>query len=122
MMKKPGGGSALLQKRLQKGVGVCNFSYIYMYMSCVMRKPAFSIGENKEADQLCGYADQRLCFHYLDCTIPLHPTSQISSLKSSSVSVQPGLCLTYSETTEIRFKLYSRRYSLQGLKNPGIKP
>ena len=33
-----------------------------------MRKPAFCICENKEADQLCGNreADQRLCFRYID--------------------------------------------------------
>ena len=46
-----------------------------------MRKPAFCICENKDADQLCGYicenkdadrlrgnreADQRLCFRYSD--------------------------------------------------------
>ena len=38
-----------------------------------MRKPAFCICENKDADQLCGNrtADQRLCFHYIDSTIPL---------------------------------------------------
>ena len=31
-----------------------------------MRKPAFCICENKDADQLCGNhtADQRLCFRY----------------------------------------------------------
>ena len=34
-------------------------------MSLVMRKPAFCICENKDADQLRGSreADQRLCFH-----------------------------------------------------------
>ena len=38
-----------------------------------MRKPAFCICENKEADQLHGNreADRRLCFHYMDSTIPL---------------------------------------------------
>ena len=38
-----------------------------------MRKPAFCIGENKDADQLRGNreADQRLCFRYMDSTIPL---------------------------------------------------
>ena len=45
-----------------------------------MRKPAFCICENKEADQLRGYceADQRLCFPYKDSTIPLLPKSEIS--------------------------------------------
>ena len=38
-----------------------------------MRKPAFCICENKDADQLRGHreADQRLCFRYADSTIPL---------------------------------------------------
>ena len=40
-----------------------------------MRKPAFCICENKDADQLRGNreADQRLCFRYTDSTIPLLP-------------------------------------------------
>ena len=52
------------------------------FMSRVVRKPAFCICENKDADQLRGNreADQRLCFRYSDCTIPLLPTSEISSL------------------------------------------
>ena len=38
-----------------------------------MRKPTNCICENKDADQLRGNreADQRLCFHYSDSTIPL---------------------------------------------------
>ena len=38
-----------------------------------MRKPDFSICENKDADQLRGYreADQRLCFCYIDSTVRL---------------------------------------------------
>ena len=40
------------------------------------------ICENKDADQLRGNreADQRLCFCYMDSTIPLLPKSEISSL------------------------------------------
>ena len=43
-----------------------------------MRKPAFCICENKDADQLRGNreADQRLCFRYTDSTIPLLPKSE----------------------------------------------
>ena len=43
------------------------------YLSRVVRKPAFCICENKDADQLRGNreADQRLCFRYTDSTIPL---------------------------------------------------
>ena len=42
------------------------------YLSRVVRKPAFCICENKDADQLRGNreADQRLCFRYTDSTIP----------------------------------------------------
>ena len=41
-------------------------------MSCVVRKPTICICENKDADQLRGNheADQRLCFHYTDNTLP----------------------------------------------------
>ena len=51
-------------------------------MSLVVRKPVFSIYENKDADLLRGNreADQRLCFRYSDSTIPLLPKSVISNL------------------------------------------
>ena len=51
-------------------------------LSLVMRKPAFCICENKDADQLRGNreADQRLCFRYTDSTFPLLPKSEILSL------------------------------------------
>ena len=53
-----------------------------LQMSLVMRKPAFCICENKDADQLRGNreADQHLCFRYMDSTIPLLPKSEIPSL------------------------------------------
>ena len=63
--------------------GQMSTKYMYSYeMSLVMRKPAFCISENKDADQLRGYrdADQRLCFRYTDSTIHLLPKSGISSL------------------------------------------
>ena len=70
-----------------------------------MRKPAFSICENKNADQLMGNreADQRLCFRYEDRTIPLLPKYEISSLQPSSAAVQPGLSRTWSETLKTGF-------------------
>ena len=46
-----------------------------------MRKPAFCICENKDADQLrdnCE-ADQCLCFRYTDTSIPLLSKSEASS-------------------------------------------
>ena len=47
-----------------------------------MKKPAFCIRENKDADQLRGSreADQRLCFRYKDSAIPLLPISEIPRL------------------------------------------
>ena len=70
-----------------------------------VRKPAFCICENKDADQLrCNpEADQRLCFRYTDSTIPLLPKSEITSLQPSSLAVQPGLCRTWSETPKTGF-------------------
>ena len=51
-------------------------------MSRVVRKPAFCICENKDADQLRGNheADQRLCFPYMDSAIPLLTKSKILGL------------------------------------------
>ena len=70
-----------------------------------MKKTAFCICENKDADQLRSNreADQRLCFCYTDSTIPLLPNCKISSLQPSSVAVQPGLCGTWSETLKTGF-------------------
>ena len=70
-----------------------------------MRKPFFCICENKAADQLCGNrtADQRLCFRYIDSTIPLLSKSEISSIYPSPVAAQPGLCRTRSETPKTGF-------------------
>ena len=58
------------------------FEFARQQMSLVMRKPAFCICEKKDADQLRDNreADQRLCFRYIDSTIPLLPKSEISSL------------------------------------------
>ena len=89
-------------------------------MSLVMRKLAFCICENKDADQLRGIreADQRLCFRYTDTcsTISLLPKYEISSLQPSSVAVQPGLCRSWSETPKTGFlttRLIYRNFSWQ---------
>ena len=62
-----------------------------------MRKPAFCICENKDADQLRGNreADQSLGFCYIDSTIPLLPKYEISASSHpvwlySPVCVGPG--------------------------------
>ena len=74
-------------------------------MSRLVRKPAFCICENKDADQLRGNheADQRLCFRYTDSTISLLPKYKISSLQPSSVAVQPSLCGDLVGNPEDRF-------------------
>ena len=60
------------------------------YMSHCMGKLTMCICENKAADQ-------RLCFRHTDSTIPLPSKSKMSSLLPSSVTVQAGLCRTWSE-------------------------
>ena len=72
-------------------------------MSLIMRKPAFCICENKDADQ-------RLCFRYTDSTISLLSRSAISILQLSFVAVQPGLCRTWSETPKTGFLLTGLTY------------
>ena len=78
---------------------------MFFNLSRIMRKSTFCICENKDADQLRGNraADQRLCFRYIDSTIPLLPKSEISSLLPSSVAVQLGLRRTRSETRMLVF-------------------
>ena len=63
-----------------------------------MGKPTISMGENKDTYQLRSSceADQRICFRYTDSTIPILSKSEIPSLQPSSVTVQPGLCQTWS--------------------------
>ena len=68
-------------------------------MSQCIRQPTICICETKGADQLCSNctADQRVCFRYTDSTISLLFKSKISSFWPASVTVQPGLCQTWSE-------------------------
>ena len=60
---------------LKRNSHICNVSHR-------MGKPTICIGENKGAGQLRSNceADQRLCFHYMDSTIPLLSISKISTL------------------------------------------
>ena len=83
-----------------------------------MGKMFFCISEKQDADQLCGNrtAEQRLCFRYIDSTIPLLSKSKISSLYPSSVAAQPGLCGTWSETPKTGF-LTTRLISCENNKD-----
>ena len=66
-----------------------------------MGKPTVCIGENKGADQLRGNRedDQSLCIRCSDSTVPLLLKSEFSRFYLFSVTVQVGLCRTWSETT-----------------------
>ena len=82
-----------------------------------MRKPAFLHCENKGTDKLridCA-ADQHFCFHYIDSTIPLLPKCENSSLKPSSVVVQPVLIWTLWKTPKTGF--LTSRLIMMSLEN-----
>ena len=85
---------------------------MHVFAFCILRfeprreKTGFlNMRKKKNADQLRGNgeADQRLCFRYTDSTIPLLPKSDISSLYAFSVTAQPSLCRTRSETPKTGF-------------------
>ena len=102
------------ERILSKNLNICALVDIH-YMSLIMRKPYFCLCENKGADQLCSNCttDQHLCFHHLDCTILLLSKSNISSLYQSYVTVQSGLCRTWSE-----LKLWPTVFSRIGSYKP----
>ena len=66
-----------------------------------MRKPAFCICENKDADQLRGTV--KLISAFIFATRSLLSKSEISSFWPSSVAVQTGLCWTWSKTPKTGF-------------------
>ena len=84
------------------------------------------MGENKDADQLRGNreADQRLCFRYTDSTFPPLLISKFSRFWVSSVTVQAGLCWTWSETQIVGFVMHRLILKLGSLihHQPYLKP
>ena len=66
------------QLMVTEGTFSLPITVIITNMSCVMRRPAFCICENKGADQLRRHrtAYQGLCFRYIGSTIPLLPKSE----------------------------------------------
>ena len=80
--------------------------------SLCVRKPTICMGENKDADQLRGNreADQRLCFRYTDSTFPPLLIPKFSRFWVSSVTVQAGLCWTWSETQIVGFVMHRLIY------------
>ena len=88
-------GASMQSEHANTRAKYCAQYISYSHMSLVLRKPAFCVCENNDADQLRGYreADQRLCFRYTDSTILQLPKSEISShllWLNSPVSVGPG--------------------------------
>ena len=79
-----------------------------------MRKPTICMGENKDADQLRGNreADQRLCFRYTDSTFPPLLIPKFSRFSVSSVTIQAGLCWTWSETQIVGFVMHRLSHSI----------
>ena len=84
----------VFMENLQKAICSCH-QVLFLYspqpyehyyqshkLSFVVRKPAFCICENKDADQLRGNleADQRLYFRHTDSAIPHLSKSEISSI------------------------------------------
>ena len=86
-------------------------------MSRLMGKPTICICENKGADQIRG-KDQRICFRYTDSTIPLLHKYEIACFYLSSVTVQGGLCWTWSETTLLDFPRSGSNF-MMSLSYPG---
>ena len=82
-----------------------------------MTKPEFCLCQNKGTDQHHSHceADQRLCFRYMDTTIPLLPKSESSSIYPSSVDAQRRLCRTWSETPETGFLCRGSYHSQQSM-------
>ena len=89
---------------------ICLFSEKSAYrlwgsLSRVMRKPAFCICENNDADRLCTVTAQMVSafFRHIDCTLPPLYKSEISSLKLCCVAVQSDLCRAWPEISKTGF-------------------
>ena len=96
-----------------------------------MRKPAFCICENKDADQLCAVTAQLISALFsLHSKITLLPNFKISGLQPFSVSVQPGLCQseTWSETpktgflaSQLKYEVYQRTVPVYSFNYPEME-
>ena len=91
----------------------CHFQrcwYMYLsyllYMSCVIRKPAFCICENKCA--VTAQLTSAVCFRYIDSKIPLLPKSKIQA-SSHLVCLHSPICV--GPGRKPRRQIFSRRGS-----------
>ena len=69
-----------------------------------MRKQAVAYAKTKTEINCAD--DQRLCFRYIDSTIPLHPKSEFLILEPSPVVIEPGLCRKPRREVFSRFGSY----------------
>ena len=81
-----------------------------------MGKPTICIGENKDPDQLRRKrkADQRLCFRYMDSTIPLLSKSKIASCACTAQFVSDMV-----RTQVVGFLMHMLISSPEPLGSPG---
>ena len=97
---------SLLAVRLLTLVGVTILVVGPSNMGLVMRKPAFFICENKDADQLRSNSKLFSAFVFairiVHSLYYLNPKFQAST-EPSSVAVQPGLSRTWSKTPKTGF-------------------
>ena len=81
-----------------------------------MGKPKFCICENKDADQLRGNreAHQRLCFRYIDSTIPLLPNQKFQA-SSHLLWLYSPVCVGPGRNQNVGFLMTWLIFSLEGL-------
>ena len=72
-----------------------------------MRKPAFCICENKDADQLRGIT-AKLISTFVFATLIVQSLYYLKP-KFQASAVQPGLCRTWSETPKTGFLTYQKK-------------
>ena len=89
-----------MTKFCTKIISVTNIGFISSM--CIHMKTGFLYMRKQDADQLRGNreADQRLCFRYMDSTIPQLPKSKF---QASRVAIFRGLCQTWSQTPNTGF-------------------
>ena len=70
-----------------------------------LKKVGFDYEPRHRKTVFFAYAKTKTQISFADSTIPLHPKTEISSIKPSSMIVQPDLCRTWPETPNTVFSL-----------------
>ena len=93
------------------------FSHNEAHMSCYEKTCLLHMQKQRHRSAGCsGAADQHLCFRFIDSTIPLLPKSEILSLQSFTVPVEPGL----SRVATVREKSQENEFFSRSGKSQGI--